>query len=142
MTIERPEEDEVLVDRPWSGNPHQIINDMSEALETLMARWGVEGLRVMISVYEEEVEPGDLPTNDFMHAVKKDLDTHGKLILRCDPLPAPEGYVRNRDYQTLCTAALRHQETGETLLRTFWMCQQAHEMIVKFAEATLEKESN
>jgi len=137
IQIERPgKQDEVLLDRPWSGNVMQIIEDMTTAIEKFMGQWELEGLKLMISGYNEEVEPGDLPTNDFIHAVRRDIDTHGKLLVRVDPRPEPEGYHKD-DYQTFCVAALRHEETGEEILRTFWLCQWKHEQIVKVANAAI-----
>ena len=136
--VTRPkEEDEVLLDRPWSGNAMQITEDMTTCIEDLMKRWELEGVKLMISFYNEEVKPGDLPTNDFTHAVRRDLDTHGKLLVRWVPRPEPEGYHKD-DYQTLCTAALRHEETGVEVLRTFWICQRKHEEIVKMANAAMQ----
>ena len=138
MVIERPDEqDEVLLDRPWSGNAMQIIEDMTTCLEDFMERWELEGVRLMIHPYDEEVKPGDLPTNDFIHAVRRDLETHGKLLVRMDPRPEPEDYHKD-DYQTFASVALRHEETGEEILRTFWFCQRKHEAVVKVAHAAIK----
>lgn len=106
--VTAPEKEQIVVARPFdSSRPvHQLIEVATEALETLMLQWEIEKLGVAISFYYQEVVcQGELPTNDFIDAVKRDFETHGKIVVTL--LPAPEGYNSRSDFQMMAVGAVR-----------------------------------
>lgn len=120
--VTAPEENQFVVVRPYEHERavRQLIEVTTEALETLMRQWEIEELCIIISAYyKETVRRGDLPTNDFIDAVKRDLDTHGKLIVKLHPMPHPEGYDPRTGFQMMLTGAVDRGDGYEMVAMLF-----------------------
>ena len=132
--VERPQEDETLSQNPLSDDWQQVAYDMSAAVDEMLKRMDLEFVQIIIgSHYTEVVQGGELPTNDFFDAVKRDLDTHGKLIVSLHPAPPPEGYDHVTDVETLCAIGLESPE-GEKVLRVFWIGDIKLQTIIELAK--------
>jgi hypothetical protein len=137
--IDRPQEDEILSQNPLSDDWKQVAYDTAAGVDEMLKKMDLEFTQVVIGAhYTEVVQGGELPTNDFFEAVKRDLETHGKLIVNLHPAPPPEGYDRVADSQTLCAAGLQSPE-GEQVLRVFWIGELKNQAIIEMTRATQDE---
>ena len=140
--IERPQEDEILSQLPWSEDWKQFAYDTAAGVDELLKRMDLESVELVIGAHYTEVVPGgELPTNDFFDAVKRDIETHGKLIDNLHPAPSPKNYDRITDSQILGAVALQSPER-EQVLRVFWIGEPHHQAIVELTRKVEPDESD
>jgi len=81
--VERPEhEPQVLLSEPWTGGWEQLRDGMVTGLRRLLVGLGLN--RAALSMgprYEEVVAPDDLPTEDLLWSLRRDVEDHGKVVL-------------------------------------------------------------
>lgn len=138
--VERPLDDEILSENLLSEDWKQVAYDMATGVDEMLKRMDLEHVQLIIGAhYTEVVKGGELPTNNFFDAVKRDLDTHGKLIVNLHPAPPPEGYDSVEDGQTLCAAALESPD-GDVILRVFWLGEIKQQAVIKLTRDTTSDE--
>jgi len=136
-----PEETGILKTTPWIEDWHQIATEMSAAINEMLDLLERDKIEVAIAGdYNEVVEKDDLPTHDFLHAVSKDLETHGKLIVTLHPFPEPEGYDRGTDFEML-VAAVGQTPIGLEL-RVLRLGQEQLRRIQQVAEGALKDDAS
>jgi len=91
--VRRPRNHEILYAERWTGRWEHIRDAGCEALAGLIRKLGLERVELgMGDFYTEVVGPDNLPTNDLLWAWKRDLETHGKIVVTVytDPEDADE----------------------------------------------------